>query len=37
MKPNPNFFEKVSAILLGAIIVGITMLIFHNILIHFGQ
>jgi len=37
MKPKANFFEKVSAILLVAILMGIGMLIFHNILIHFGQ
>lgn len=37
MKPKANFFEKVSAILLVAILMGIGMLIFHNILLHFGQ
>ena len=37
MKQQPNFFEKVSAFMLVAILMGIGMLIFHNILIHFGQ
>jgi len=37
MKQQPNFFEKVSAFMLVAILMGIGMLIFHNLLIHLGQ
>lgn len=37
MQNKPNLIDKITAVAIGAVIVIGVMLIFHNILIHFGQ